>query len=353
MKIRRMLAGFLIAGSASVGLTACDPPMPPDVAAQLAEQFYTCVEGETSVSADELMSDVVYGWADSLSYSCVEPEPTMTFGVLDQADPAVAAQISSNAPSCSPIETVPLGVDAGVIVYTQSELGGLNLSAESIAGVLNGEISNWTDLASDNPGYEMPDMPITFIPEADKNAVSSLSSFLGISNLTLGDSLVVDSVESPSIDLYSAIPEGSMAVVPSSYAVYLGLTPASIYLGFDEELQEPIVANPDLAGIQSATTQWKYSESESGVSVVLDASLAPIPAEGFDTADNPYQAIYPINFYLCSPDQLISRAIGRYMLRLDSQGALGGSYFSALPEAIRIASLVRISKGLPTPAPVE
>ncbi|MFM2277092.1 MAG: hypothetical protein RIT12_488, partial [Actinomycetota bacterium] len=134
-----------------------------------------------------------------------------------------------------------------------------------------------------------------------------------------------------------------------SPAVFLGFN----NLGFDEELQEAIVANPDLAGIQSATTQWKYSESDAGVAVVLDPSVEPTPAEGSDIIDNPYQAIYPVNFYLCGEDQLSTRAVGRFMLRLDSQGSLGGSYYAPLPEAIRIASLMRISKGLPTPTPVE
>jgi hypothetical protein len=327
--------------------------MPPDVAAQLAEEFYTCVEGDVAVSSDLLMSDVVYGWADALSYSCVDPEPTMTMSVLDQSDLAVSAQISSYAATCSPLESVPLGVDAGVFVFVQSELGYLSLSPESMAGILEGSITNWNQLASDNPGFDMPDMAISFIPEADQMALEAIRTYLKNSGITLGKSLIVEAVESPSVDIYSTLDEGYMALVPNSYAVTLALTPASIYLGFDEELQEAKVANADLAGIQSATTQWKYAESATGISVVLDPSVEPTPAEGSDMIDNPYQAIYPVNFYLCGTDQLITRAIGRFLLRLDSQGSLGGSYFAPLPEVIRIASLVRISKGLPTPTPVE
>jgi hypothetical protein len=353
MQIRRTLAGLLIAGSATLGLTACDPPLPPDVAAQLAEEFYTCVEGDVPVSSDPLMSDVVFGWADSLSYSCVDPEPTMTMSILDQSDLSASAQISSYAATCKPLDTVPMGVDAGVFVYVQSELGYLSLSPESMAGILEGSITNWSQLASDNPGFDMPDMQINLIPEADQMALDAVVTYLESAGIALGESLVVQGVESPSVDLYSALDEGYMALVPNSYAVTLALTPASVYLGFDDELQEAIVANPDLAGIQSATTQWKYSESDAGVAVVLDPSVEPTPAEGSDIIDNPYQAIYPVNFYLCGEDQLSTRAVGRFMLRLDSQGSLGGSYYAPLPEAIRIASLMRISKGLPTPTPVE
>jgi hypothetical protein len=353
MQIKRLLAGMLIAGSTTLGLTACDPPMPPDVAAQLAEEYYTCVEGESTVSSDLLMSDVVLGWADSLSFSCIDPEPTMTLTVLDQSDTSVAAQISASQATCSPLETFPIGVDASVLVFTQSELGAISLSPKSIAGILDGSITNWNELGEDNPGYEMPDMPIQLIPEADKVALDAMRSFLAQSDITLSDELLVEGVVSPEVDLYSALPEGYFALVPNSYASYLGLTPASIYLGFNEEFQESIVANADLPGIQSATTQWKYSESESGLTVTLDPNTEPTPPEGSDTIDNPYQAIYPVNFNMCSSDELITRAIGRFMLRLDSQGALGGSYFVPLPEAIRIAALVRVSKGLPTPAPTE
>jgi hypothetical protein len=299
------------------------------------------------------MAEVLYGWADSLSYSCVDPEPTMTMSVLEQSDLSAFAQISSYPATCTPTDSVPLGVDAGVFVFVQSELGYLSLSPESIAGILEGKITNWNELGSDNPGFDMPDMPISVIPEADEVALEAVRTYLASSGVSLGDELIVEAVASPSVDLYSALEEGFIALVPNSYAVALALTPASIYLGFDEELQEAKVANADLAGIQSATTQWKYSESASGISVVLDPSVEPTPPEGSDMIDNPYQAIYPVNFYTCGTDQLITRAIGRFLLRLDSQGALGGSYYAPLPEAIRIASLVRVSKGLPTPTPAE
>ena len=120
MQIKRTLAGMLIAVTATLGLTACDPPMPPDVAAQLAEQSYSCVEGEAAVSSEPLLYDVAYSWADSLSYACVDPEPAMTFSVSDVLDAASAIQLTSSAPSCQPVQTLPIGVDAGVIVYTQS-----------------------------------------------------------------------------------------------------------------------------------------------------------------------------------------------------------------------------------------
>ena len=67
MKLSRLLASVAILGTASLALTACDPPMPPEVAAAIAEQSYTCVDGNAVVSSPGLMSDIVAGWADTLT----------------------------------------------------------------------------------------------------------------------------------------------------------------------------------------------------------------------------------------------------------------------------------------------
>jgi hypothetical protein len=353
MKLNRTLSSLVIAGLATIGLTACDPPMPPDVAAQIAEQYYTCIDGEATVSSDLLLADTVLGWADSLAYSCVDPEPTMTASVLEQTDTSVSAQISSYPATCSPVDTVPLGVDAGVLVYMQSELGALSLSPKSLAGIIDGSITNWNELALDNPGYDIPSLPLTVVRQADSVALKSMLGYLKSLEISVGENLVVDLVDQPNPDLYSALEEGQVAIVPNSYAVYLGLYPASIYLGFDEETQSPVLANPDLAGIQSATTQWKYTETATEVTVTLDRNVTPSAPEGSETADNPYQVIYPVNFYMCSTDQKVTRALARFMLRLDSQGALGSTNYAPLPEQVRIAALVQISKGLPTPTPTQ
>jgi hypothetical protein len=55
---------------------------------------------------------------------------------------------------------------------------------------------------------------------------------------------------------------------------------------------------------------------------------------------------------MCGTDSLLTRAAGRFLLRLDNQGALGASNYAPLPEAVRITALLAISKGLPTPTPL-
>jgi hypothetical protein len=350
MNISRFIASVGIATSATLALTACDPPMPPEVQAAVAEMTYTCVDGNISISAPEYMNDIVVGWADSLSYACVDPEPVMTFEITTDSTAMADAQISAYPATCTPLQTVPVAVDAGVLVYNLPDVGSLNLSAQNIAGVLTGSITNWNQLAGDNPGYTLPNLPMSVYPQADTIAMNALENFLNISGVTPEKKFIVESVTTPNADQYMSLELGQIAVVPYSYALYLGLYPASIFLEIDSETQEPVIAVPDLEGVRSAASQYVATKSDSGITVKLDTTITPIADSGFD-APNPYQAIYPVNYYACTDDTLVPRAIGRFLLRLDSQGSLGGYNYAPLAEALRIESLFSISKGLPTPAP--
>lgn len=358
MKISRLVASVTILVSAALALTACDPPMPPEVAAQIAEQTYTCVEGNAVISSPALMSDIVAGWADSLSYACVDDpsttdvveQPTMTLAVADGTQASVDAEISEYLAACTPVQTVPLAVEAGVLVYMESDLSSFSISPKNLAGIMNGTITNWKQLAGDNPGTDIPDLPLTVVPTADTMAYKSISDYLSAQGQSVSGS-VFTPTDMPSTDLYSALAEGQVAIVPNSYAVSLGLYAAGIYLGMDKKADAPIVAVPDLAGIYAASTQWTVQKDSNSISLKLDPSIQAQPAPGFDSAPPPYQAIYPVNYYTCNSSSPLPNAIGRFILRLDSQGALGASNYSPLPESIRDESLAKISKGLPTPKP--
>jgi len=349
MKVRRILSAVAILGTAAISLTACDPPMPPEVAAALAEQSYTCIQGDSKISSEAAMTDLVAGWVDSLTYACVDPEPVMTLTPTEVAKDAQMV-ISEYTPDCTVSNTVPLAVDAGAFVYTESDLGTLNLSPKSMAGILTGKITNWNQLAADNAGYDMPDLPLVLSPKADALALKSITDYLATQGIILPATLKVQAVDHLDNTDSAMLPEGSMAVVPNSFAVSMGLYPANIYLGVDADGQD-ILAMSDVSGIQSASTQWDSTTSGSSVSVKLNTSNKPVAPEGSDVAPTPYQIIYPVNLYVCGADDLLPRAIARFLLRLDSQGALAASNYAPLPEAVRIQALVSISKGLPTPKP--
>ncbi|MFM8926958.1 MAG: hypothetical protein ACKOFA_01995 [Rhodoluna sp.] len=354
-KKKVLVAGLAVA--TSLTLTACDPPIPPEILASLAEQSYTCVEGQTSVAGPDSIQEVLTGWADYLSYSCIDPEPAMSFTPTAISDDKAQLVVSEYSPSCKPELSVPLAVDAAVLVFQDSEVGTLNLSPESIAGIINGGINNWNQLASDNPGTEMPDRDISFRSTVDRAAFDAMSSFLGYSNLEVGTK-VFQPKEQVTLAEYgdfadgywtSNLKDGEIAIMPNSFAIQLGLYPANIFVGLDAD-GFPIVATPDVTGISTGTTQWVISQSESKLSVSLDPKKEATPPDGSDEAPPSYQAIYPISISLCKAD-LLSRAIARFVLRLDNQGSLAVSNYAPLPEFVRIPALVKVSEGLPTPEP--
>lgn len=359
MRTRKKLVVAGLAVSCSLALTACDPPIPPEILASLAEQTYTCIEGQASVAGPESMREVLLGWADYLSYSCVDPEPTMSLTPTTLDDPEAKIVVSEYPSTCKAELSVPLAVEASVIVFQDSEVGSLNLSAESIAAMMNGEISNWNQLSSDNPGSVMPDKKLFFRKVTDKAAFDAMETFLKNSQLKVGQSVFAPE-EKVTLDQYADwtdgywtpnLQEGEIALMPNSFAIQLGFYPANIYLGLDEE-QLPIVASPNVTGISTATTQWDYTQTTSGLTVKLNVDKEPTPPDGSEVAPPSYQAIYPITMNLCKADS-VSRAIARFVLRLDNQGSLAVSNYSPLPEFVRIPSLVLVSQGLPTPEPTE
>mgnify|MGYP002134025249 CR=1 FL=1 len=346
----RAIAALAIATSAALALTACDPPMPPDVAAQIAEQTYTCVTGDATISNPAEIADPVSQWQTTLPSVCVSPLPEMTLTTVASGMPDLVVSPTTPAESiCKPFASVPLAVESANLVFNLSVTSTLNLTPKTAAAILNGEITIWNDprIAKENVGTELPSEPIILNPTANREALASMNKWL----TRLGSSLNSSSISASDVvkaSDYAALAEGEVAVVPGSYALFLGLYSASLTFGEDSDKQ-PILANADTGGVSSAATQWVPKANAAGVSVSLDPGLAPIVPAGFDTAATPYQAIYPVNLYLCGEDTLLKRAVANFVLRLDSQGSLGASNFNQLSEATRTLALVTVRKGLPTP----
>ncbi len=345
----RVSAALAIATAAALALTACDPPMPPDVAAQIAEQTYTCVAGDVTIQAPAEMADPISQWQLSLPTACVSPLPEMTLTPVT-VGPADLVVSTSTPAICSAFESVPLAIESATIAFNLSVSSTLNLTPKTAAAILNGQIANWSDktIAAENVGTQLPNEPIILNKVADPLAFDSLNSWFKRSGASIDASPIAHNA-TQSIDAYSALAEGEIAIVPGSYAAALGLFPASIQTGIDKATKEPILALPDVSGTGSAATQWVPKASSSGVTVSLDPNLVPIAQAGFDSAATPYQAIYPVNLYLCGEDTLLKRAAANYILRLDSQGSLGASNYNQLSEGTRVVSLVAVRKGLPEP----
>jgi hypothetical protein len=350
---KRLFAVLALAISGSTLLTACDPPMPPEMLAQLAEQSYTCVEGNVNVAADPSNSAVVDTLAESLAGACIDPLPAMT--ITNSGDFASAdIVISSGAVAeCKPFASVPYGFDAGVVTYNVAGTDSLNLGYKTLAAVLNGAIASWNDpaIAKDNPDLTLPDAPILVRADAEANSLKALATALGFQGAKLDPSKFTEislfdgSVPEPLVD-------GELAIIPNSVAVFNGLLTIGLNTGKkDAETGEKLFATASEVSLYAAGSQLVGNSNGSTLTMSVDSKIEPQPMFEGEAAGVPYQAIFPLTMSLCGEDTLLKRAAAAFMLRLDSQGALGYLNISQLPETVRYSAVGLVRKGLPTPKP--
>ncbi len=346
-KLVRLVA---VVGIASVVLTACTPPMPPEVKAALLEQTYTCISGNANIQSTEIMADTIPSLQGAMSGNC----PTMTLTGVETGNSTDIA-IGSYAPAatdCEVSSSVPYALDGAVVAATLSQAAGLALSPATVAGIFDGSISTWDDAAitKDNAGIAVGAGPIQVSPATDKLALASFAGwYKKLTGKVFNASLLKAKSQLTVADL-GTLADGSIALLPYSiFSVYSvsAMTiplPAAI---LSDPKGNPTGVLPDLAGIQSAGTQLEFTKTGTNVSVKLNYDLKPTAPQGSDIAPAPYQAIYPVALSLCGKPSKTVRAVSRYLLRQDAQGVL--TALVPLPESLRAESLDVVSVGLPNP----
>ena len=344
---KRALGSLVLAATLVAGLTACTPPMPPEVRAALAEQTFTCEPGTVDAVFPSAIAELAPGWAESIIGACPEM-------ILNPAGTPETSSLAFNTTGATPTfckaySEVPFALDATVVAVNVPDLGSLNLTAKALQSIFDGSISNWNDpvIAALNPDFVLPELAIVVYDQAQKNGLQSFTTWM---SRLLGSDFLADSVKPVSeftLDELYALPVGGIALAPYSVNVQAMLTTASIVLD-DADLLNSLVP-ADSGTLYSASTQWKISKTASTLAVSLNPEAKPLAPEGQDVALSPYQAIYPVTMSLCGEDNLTTRAVARFLLRQDSQGLLGAGYVISLPEAVRVEALVIVSVGLPEP----
>lgn len=342
--MRRAFGVATLVAMMSVGLTACDPPLPPDVAAQIAEQTYTCVDGSSTVAFTEGMVDIQQGLIDSVSAACADP--AMGISASDSVEGANIV-LSDYLTSCKPEVSVPYATEAAEVTAYFADGYAIVLSPKTLARIFNGEIRSWSDeaIAQDNPDQVLPDKPIVVRKTVDENAFNALQNWFTHLGAPIADSFT----KITGIQTFEPLVEGEIAIIPHSVGYVNATVPVGILLGIDKD-GFPVVANADNMGISTAATKWTAKQDLDKVTVQMNFDAEPLVLSGFDSAATPYDAIYPVNLQICPTVNLTHRANAMFLLRLDSQGALGASAYNPLSEGVRVVSLLAVRKGLPTPS---
>lgn len=335
--MKRSLGAIGLVLIGSLTLTACDPPMPPEVLASLAEQTYTCVEGDTQLHAIDTVASVASDWQFSVESNC----PGMTITPIEEVTEAAELQIfraDSSATGTSYSE-VPFALDAVVLAVSLTDISNVNLSADAIGKIWSGEITNWNDaeLAKLNPNFELPDVDISFGVDGD---VGETKSFLEWMARLAGREIAVAGGSATLEDFA----EGSLVLTKYSKATeqFVNMVGIVTEAGGDGVI-------PSMETALTAATMFKTKTENGKVALTFDPKAKAIAPEGIAIAPIPYQAVTLITLALVGEDSLKTRAAARYLLRQDSQGSLGLSSVIALPEMLRAISLATVSVGLPQP----
>jgi hypothetical protein len=351
-----------LAVTAVVFLTGCTPPPPPEVLAAWAEQSPTCIEGDVSIFLPHQVIDVADSLASAVNGTCDGSDPktlaAMTATLTDSvSDASIVVATDGNFGTKTAFDSVPWAVDGAVLVANLPANSGLNLTPAIAQGILDGTITDWSDkaIAKANPDEVFDSAPITVEPQSSQAAIDAFTgwvSSLGAKNFTASKLKSVDTV---SLDVLNNLPVGGVALVPLSLKTEFDVnaeTPfisASMLIADPADPKSQIAVAADSIGVASAATQMVVTKTDSGLQASIDHSLAPIPPAGADTPDPAYGAIFAVNMKLVGDDNLVTRAVARFLLRQDEEGTIGGSYLLPLAEATRIEALASVSKGLPEP----
>jgi hypothetical protein len=312
-----------LAALIAVGLTACDPPLPPEILAAQAEQTVNCVDGSVSVATPTAIADVIDGWASSLTDAC----PGMTLTPVAQTDEIAQAVISMDGavPAiCKPYASFPIAEDGGVLAYVLSDAPNLVLTPQNAQDIFSGKVTNWSDpsLTASNPDSTLPNLPIKVVGAPQQVAVDALSAWFKKLGVTFSPSLVKVSATDDGAALAN-MADGDISITSFSNALFAYSTVAAIAVGKDLATQTAVA---DITGIQ------------------IGADATAKPKAGSQLG---YGATYPVTLSLCGADNTTARALGRFLIRQDSQGALGSAIVAALPESERIKAIAIAEQGLP------
>ncbi|MEY3387345.1 MAG: hypothetical protein RI944_118 [Actinomycetota bacterium] len=339
---------LILVTSLGLLISACTPPIPPDVLASYAEQEVQCANGEVVVKGSENTSNVLQAGIDLYLVSCPEAQVTID-NQATEPNIVVTDNSAAEPEMCNAFEfKTSLMNQFSTIVYYGEGLDGIVLTPQAVAGLLTGEITNWNNpqIAESNPEFELPDMPVTFVEveklhTSDQAFIDWISTIIG-KNIEIKPVKVVPDFQTLLQDFGTL--NGVISVLPSNVIYDNALTYANLKINDLDFLFES-------SAFAAATSQVYIKEDTKEVLGNLDPEVQPATDIGTSETSNSWHGISYFESGLCKDNENnAARTFLRFLTRLDAQGQLETYGYFPLTEPLRVKVAGKIGEKLPTPS---
>lgn len=360
---RGVVLAACVAASAALLLSACTPPLPPDVLAAQAEANITCQTGAQNVSipedfagASDAVNATLAGTCPDQSLVEVAPGEPASLVITEMAP--TAEQIAAFDKIC-PSGTITVPVFGYPVVLTLNVIGleGVVMTPQALAGILDGTITSWTDplITDANPGTDFTGIPdiVVMSLERPTGAINAMTAYL---SKTAGDSWTAGTVDTLSIgtkfattaDLISefTMTDGAIAVLPAIQAVNAGLPMASA------DINGTTISVDDTQLLKVGVGALTITTDDKGnITATPAVGGTPVP-ENFDIAASKIVLAegqeligWPIlgiaHMMICDDGtDPLPLSSAQYLVRLAGQGSLETFGLVPLPEPIRVQTFI-------------
>ena len=366
--------GIVLVAVCAAAVTACTPPLPPDVLAAQAENTIVCQSGSQNVSMPDDFAGAMSLVNGNLSGVCVDqsitevlPGEPATLQVIDHAPTTDdIAAFKQNCPT-NPIVVPAFGYAVG-LAYNIIGLDGLVLTPEVIAGMLSGAITSWEDpkIAEANAGIDLTGLPPIAIAalDAPSGAVEAMTTWLSKAapkDWTSGPTATLANATTTfptAIDLMGELTamEGTIAVVPVVSAATNAVPVASL------PVQDLVIAPDDTQSQKIGLGATTITKDEAG-NLLASPAVGGVPVEGnLDLAASKVvlaegQPVlgWPVmgvaHLVVCDdPKDPLPLSTAQYVVRLAGQGGFETFGVTPLPEPIRIQTFAPLKVTVAPPS---
>jgi len=355
---RNLIAATVIV----LAVTACTPPLPPEVLAGQAEATINCESAITKVDGPAEIESNFFLLADSMISACPEHEvifaagdPTAEVLILDHTPEKFEVDFFNQRCPASEVLIAPAYGIPATISLQVTGLEGLALDAKAIAGLIDGSITNWNDeiIQNLNPDFQLDSVKVVKLGSKQKSstvlAMTTWAAEVGGGRTKPTDVLLgarnYDTLEQLAEAVYEF--EGSFAIVPLGLAVINGLNVANMVVNNGDILvPEPVYTMRGVA----TTTLDKSNPNQ---------LLASIGYGGKVTESLSDPLIDPANFKSGWPAVGIGHVMAcetgsdvgalpfaRFVIRGEGQGVLESAGQTRLPLPIRLKSILALKTPL-------